>query len=253
MIVPSGDHRKSFFPRFGIPDLSRRGAESEKMDDFSGDTPSLYRTLRQFAVLNATINRSRILFRQYIINDMLRRGEVEYTVAEVGAGGGDFALWISSACRKAGLSVRVLAVDYDPRITAFARKACAGDPSVKVVESDWRNLDEWNTPIHYVYANHFLHHLTDSDVAEFLERTWRLTAHGLLLNDLHRATSAYIGWTILSSLFFRGSYTFSDGRMSIRNAFTLPEMAALIQRAGLDGFLQVHRLCPSRLVVSGMK
>ncbi len=253
MIVPCGEYRKSFFSRLGVPDLRRRGHESEKMDDFSGDTPSLYRTLRQFAILNATINRSRVLFRQYIIKDMLRRGKVEYTVAEIGAGGGDFALWISSACRKAGLSVRVLAVDYDPRITAFARSACARDPWVKVLESDWKYLDDRESPIHYVYSNHFLHHLNDSDVAEFLGRTWRLAAHGLLINDLHRALSAYIGWTILSSVVFYGSFAFSDGRMSIRNAFTPPEMKALIQQAGLGGVLQVHRVCPSRLVVAGTK
>lgn len=253
MNVSSIKDRKSFFPRFGVPDLQFRAQEPELMDDFSGDTNRLYRTLRQFAVLNATISRSRKLFAQYILGDMLRREMSACTVAEIGAGGGDFALWISSACRKAGVRVTVLAVDYDPRIAAFARAAVAGDSSVKVVESDWRDLDDNNAPIHYVYSNHFLHHLSDSDISEFLKRTWSLATHGILINDLHRSASAYIGWTILSSLLFRRSYTFSDGRTSIRKAFTLPEMTALIEQGGLANDLQIHRMPPSRLVVSGTK
>ncbi len=245
--------KKTVSSRFGIPDLTYRAHKPEIMDDFSGDKTLLYRTLQQFAVLNATINRSRMLFTRYIINDMLRRNVDGCTIAEIGAGGGDFALWISSACRTAGVPVTVLAVDYDPRITAFARSACAGDTSVKVVESDWKDLERWSTPIHYVYANHFLHHLSDSDIVEFLERTWNMVSCGVLLNDLHRSASAYIGWTILSSLVFRGSYAFSDGRMSVRNAFTVPEMTSLIARANLGKALQIHRLPPSRLVVSGRK
>lgn len=236
-------------PSFLWPDLSQRVVARELMDDPQSDSIRLERTLEQFVLLNKLLSRSRSLAARVFVTDMLRHPERRHTVVDLGAGGGDFARWLVRYCHGRALRVTVASVDNDPRVAAFARKNCEGWDDIKIVERDARDVLADSRGIDYIYANQFLHHLDDEDIPPLLQSIDRAANRAFLLNDIARTNWGYFGYTLLSAVFFRDSFAFYDGRLSIRRSFTAEELREQVRRAGLPEDASVGSCFPSRIYV----
>jgi 2-polyprenyl-3-methyl-5-hydroxy-6-metoxy-1,4-benzoquinol methylase len=231
------------------PDLSQRVSMPELMDDPCSDPVRLERTLRQFVIINRLLTRMRYLASRVFVRDMLRRPGRCHTVADLGAGGGDFGRWLIRHCRARGLRVKVLSVDNDPRVAEFAREQCRGWDAIQVVERDARDVLAQPDGIDYIFANHFLHHIPDEAIPRLLQAIDRAAGRAFVLNDITRTHWAYLGFTLLSAPLRRYSFAFYDGRLSIRRGFTLCELREHVRRAGLSGSVAVDTCKPSRLYV----
>lgn len=203
------------------------------MDFPEADETQLIATVRQFRTINRLVSRSRSLIHRYILRDAQRRGLSRITVLDVGAGGCDIGVWIAAAAARYGIEARVICLDQDPRIIAYAREYTAESPQVEVVEGSAAELDHI-APVDYIFANHFLHHLPDEVIVELLPQLARTARYGYVLNDLRRSRLSYVGYSLLAALFFRGSFAFYDGRLSIRRGFTKNELQSMVDAAG-DG------------------
>jgi hypothetical protein len=145
---------------FQIPDMSARLFVPERMDDTGGSEEELIRTLRDFRIVNLLFSRSRTLVKRYLLPHMLKQGGRELIVADLGAGGCDFALWFTGLCRRKGLDVRVVCIDNDPRAVAYCRRALRGRSDIMVCEASASSIGEMGGPIDYIFSNHFLHHVS---------------------------------------------------------------------------------------------
>ncbi|MFW5828478.1 MAG: methyltransferase domain-containing protein [Alkalispirochaeta sp.] len=226
----------------------RRSGESELMDAPDADETLLIATVRQFRTINRLVSRSRTLIRRFILRDAQRRGLSRITVLDVGAGGCDIGMWITATAGRYGIEARVICLDQDPRIIAYARECTAEDPQVEVVEGSAAELDHFGS-VDYIFANHFLHHLPDAAIVELLPRLARVARYGYVLNDLRRSRLSYVGYSLLAGLFFRGSFAYYDGRLSIRRGFTKDELQRLVGDAGHAAAARVLSLLPGRLAV----
>jgi len=92
--------------------------------------------------------------------------------------------------------------------------------------------------VDYIMTTHFFHHLTDDQIVGVLREFGRVAKRGIIVNDLLRTRRALF-WIKLFTL-WANKYVKADGPQSVRKAFTLPEIEALAQRAGLP-WLQVRR------------
>lgn len=222
------------------------------MDRADSDERMLFRTLAQFRYINY-LSRSRTLINALLIRDMLERDIREPRIVDFGSGAGDLALWMASACRRRGVSPRIFCIDHDPRVIRFARKACAGEEAVTVIEGSFEDIHRRVGAVDYLFSNHLLHHLPPLDLPSIVSDIHRISRRGFLLNDLTRSHYAFLLYTLLAGVAFRRSFAFYDGRLSIRRAYTVAEIRQQLGGLDLDPEIRIGRILPARLYVWCLK
>lgn len=229
-----------------IPDFSRRANIPELMDDPNCDEARLLRTVRQFSSINRGVSRYRTILKRWVLADMLNDPEREYHLVDMGAGGCDIDVWLLAAAQRRRLKLRITACDMDPRIIAYARSTFGHTSGLEIRETNLLT-DPFDEPVDYVFANHFLHHLTSEEIIRLLQRWQPLVRRRMVFSDLLRSSTAYWGYSALS-LLYPNSFARIDGLISIRKGFFPKELAALADATTIHGF-SVHQLLHGRLVL----
>lgn len=232
-----------------FPDLSKRNtSDKEQLELADVDMDRLGRTIRQFKMINYLLSGSRRLVREHFFRIMSQSPEREYTLLDVGAGGCDLAIWAACEARRRGLKLRITALDNDKKLLSVAYRAIRDYPEISIVEGDARALNHLGA-FDFVFSNHLLHHLDWDEIRELLDSILPRTRIAFLMNDLKRSRWAYLGFTIFSALMTRGSYHFSDGRLSIRRAFLPEEFRYFLQKNFPDCPIKVVETYPARLLL----
>lgn len=231
-----------------MPDFSRRLDVAEAMDAPDCDAAMLMRTVAQFRGINRLVSRYRTLLRRHVLADMQKDPARAYHLVDLGAGACDIAVWLLRRARRLGLRLRVTALDADPRVAAWAREWTAGEAGLTVVCAGAAEFPRF-APVDYVFANHFLHHLDDHAVRGILRQVQATAVRGFVLADIHRGWGAYLGVTVLNGLFFRRSFAYADGRLSVRRAFVPEELRGLFPAVAGGARMRVVKLFPARLAV----
>ncbi len=235
-----------------FPDLSRRSDIAERMDDPKCSAERLLKTVRSFALLNRLVSRYRSVLNRWLIQDMLRQPARKYRVADLGAGGCDIPVWLLSRARKLGLDLSVIAVESNPLIAEHARRAHQGIAGLQVICQDATHPGELE-PVDYIIGNHFLHHLPNGEIQDFLARALEMRIRRFVFNDLRRSHRAYYLHSLLAALLFPRTFVGTDGRRSIRRGFRRSELRALLAKADILDRVQVHTLAPARIVIVGTR
>ncbi|WP_372846001.1 methyltransferase domain-containing protein [Pontiella sp.] len=230
-----------------LPDLSSRATVRELMDEPDCDEARLLRTVRQFSAINRLVGRYRTILRKTVLADMLNEPDREYHLVDMGAGGCDIDVWLLRAARKRGLKLRITACDIDERIIGYARSEYGDEPGLTIQN---RDLLAGSAPasVDYVFANHFLHHLTDGQIVGLIRKWAPQVRRSMVFSDLHRLRSAYVGYAAFA-LFFPKSFARVDGLISIRRGFVPGDLTALAKQALPAGLFTVERYTPGRLVL----
>ena len=230
-----------------LPSLIDRAVLVERMDDPDCCEKRLLCTVRQFASLNRMVSRYGTILRRWVLADMLRDPDRAYHLLDMGAGGCDIDAWLLQEAQRLGLRLRVTACDSDARILGYARRVHQESSGLSFSSQDVLR-DDSDMQVDYVFANHFLHHLSNDEIVKLLTRWAPRVRRSMVFSDLRRSRSAYVGHAVLSA-FFPGGFIREDGLTSIRRGFRADELATLAQRAGLAPCASVHVFTPSRLVL----
>jgi 2-polyprenyl-3-methyl-5-hydroxy-6-metoxy-1,4-benzoquinol methylase len=232
-----------------IPDLSTRAQAPELMDDPHCDSERLYRTLDQFGVINRHIARTLQMFKRFAASRLLLVRSHRPVVLDIGCGGGDFLRQISRWAAAASFKIRLIGIDSDPRIVAYAREKCIRFEDIEIHLCDMAACAHLGVPVDVITCNHLLHHLDDTGLLYFFSHVAPHARHAVVCNDIRRCYQAYVLYTCIARILFHRSFAWYDGRVSIRNAFTHVELQRLLEKAGVRGRFTVSRASPFRLVV----
>jgi hypothetical protein len=159
------------------------------------------------------------------------------TVLDVAAGAADIPLALAARFP----NVKPVALDLSEEMLAFA----TGLPRVR---GDARWLPLRDRSVDYVISTHFFHHLTDERIVAVLREFDRVARRGIVVNDLLRRRRAWI-WIKLFTL-WANPVVKVDGPLSVKRGFTVPEVATLARRAGLE-WLQVKVHFGHRFTLAG--
>jgi 2-polyprenyl-3-methyl-5-hydroxy-6-metoxy-1,4-benzoquinol methylase len=238
-------------PDFFFPEMRfRNTTDKEKMERVNADPDRLFRSIRQFRWINALFSASRRLLREHFFPMMERDPKRVYTLLDVGAGGCDIAIWVAREARNRGLKLNITALDNDPRILPIASKAIRDFPEIRIVEGNALDFGELGS-FDFIFSNHFLHHLDWDEIGIFLRQVLARTRLGFVMNDLKRSRWAYLGCTVLLGLWARRSFSFHDGRLSIRRGFLPGELRDFAVRNFPNARIRVVETFPARVVLSG--
>ncbi len=231
--------------------MTQRSSEPELMDLPDSDGAALRRTLKQLGIINRIFSRSRYLLKKYVVRDILKYPQRSYTMLDLGAGGCDMGCWFSTyAEEKLKRRVRVICLDRDPRAVSYMNETVRNNPRLEVRQGEAGQIDTMG-PFDFVFANHFFHHLKDSEIGPMVHRICRSTRRVFVVNDLVRSRLLYIGFGIFARIFFRHSFTFKDGLLSIRRGFLPAELTTLLADPPEGWKITVFPLFPGRVCILG--
>lgn len=158
-------------------------------------------------------------------------------VLDVASGGGDVARALVGPGR------HVVGCDISPTAVEHARRR-GGEFFVH---------DALGSPLprgfDAVVCTLFLHHLSEGQVVALLRRFVESEARLIVISDLDRCRAGLWSATLITRLITRSSIVHYDGPVSVRAAFTLPEIRALSKRAGLER-VRLQRSWPFRWLLT---
>jgi 2-polyprenyl-3-methyl-5-hydroxy-6-metoxy-1,4-benzoquinol methylase len=141
-------------------------------------------------------------------------------------------------------------LDHDPRVIAYARRRYPALPSVEFRLGSASELESMES-FDYVFANHFLHHLPEAEIAPTVQAMLRRTRRLLVINDLLRSGRSYFLFSLFASIFLHRSFAFSDGRLSIRKGFRPEELREMLAGIERPERLEIRLERPARVCVIG--
>ena len=157
------------------------------------------------------------------------------TLVDVGAGSAQLSTAILKwAVQRRSCPLRVIALEIAARNLQVAQQHVV--PGVRLIQADALCLPFAPNSVDFVISSLFLHHLTPTQIIDFLQQAYECTRHSLIMADLTRGWLPLAAFKLSQPVFARSYLTRYDGAVSIRRAYTPAEMRKFARCAGLKNF-----------------
>jgi SAM-dependent methyltransferase len=214
--------------------MDRLTGVAELLDGPLDDPAALEANLRDLARINHMTGGTRLSVRA--IDALGGLGDLA-SILDVGTGAADIPLALLAQARVAGRLLSITATDSRPEILAAARRAQPAIERAAGLEmaiADGRALPYPDAAFDVAHTSLVLHHLAPDEAVAFLRELRRVARRGIVVNDLIRGRLFWIGGWLLIHGMLMSRYTRNDGPLSVRRAYTRPEMFGLLTAAGLE-------------------
>jgi ubiquinone/menaquinone biosynthesis C-methylase UbiE len=214
--------------------MERLARTSELMDGPLDDRVALATNLRDLRRVNRMLGGTDLSRRALAVLAGTDRRPL--TILDVGTGAADIPAALIADAAQQGVSLRVTALDSRPEMlqTAVAtRPGLATIASLRLRVGDGRRLADADREYDIAHSSMVIHHLEPDEAVTFLREMGRVAGRGVIVNDLIRSRLNWVGAWLISHLLTASRYTRHDAPLSVRRAYTLVELEALVERAGL--------------------
>jgi ubiquinone/menaquinone biosynthesis C-methylase UbiE len=215
--------------------MERAAATPELLDGPLDDLDTLQGNLRDLRRINLLLGGTRLSRRA--VQRLLSEDDDHAAAAcvlDVGTGAADIAVALRAAGR--GRRVEVVAVDNRREVLDAARSlspSLAATDGLELAIADGRDLPFPDGAFDVAHASLVIHHLEPGEAIGFLCELKRVSRRGVVVNDLVRGRLYWAFAWLGARLITRNRFTRHDGPLSVRRAYTLPELRALLLAAGL--------------------
>ncbi|HET7167858.1 MAG TPA: methyltransferase domain-containing protein [Candidatus Limnocylindrales bacterium] len=213
--------------------MDRLSGVEERLDGSLDDPRALAGNLRDLARVNRWLGGLRLSMAGI---ERLAPGRAPLTVLDVGTGGADIPLALIDLGRATGRDIRVTAIDERPEVLAAAvrstpRLSATGELTLHV--ADGRALPYPDDAFDIAHCSLLVHHLEPAAARIVLAEMGRVARLGVVVNDLIRGRRNWLGAWLLSHTLTGNPYTRHDAPLSVRRAYRVHELTALMTAAGL--------------------
>jgi 2-polyprenyl-3-methyl-5-hydroxy-6-metoxy-1,4-benzoquinol methylase len=229
--------------------LDRRILVPELMDDPNLDSSAHDHALNGLARLNRLASADLILWRRLLPNLESVPGDRPVRVLDVATGSGDLPIRLAMRARRIlpDREITWMGCDIsDHALDAAQRRADAND-----VRFETHRVDITADPLpsaDFVICSLFLHHLETPTVGHLLRSMAEATTRTLLVSDLQRTRLGLVLAWASARIFSRSPVVHFDAPASVRAAFTIDELEAVVRTAGLEQ-ATVTRAMPERMLM----
>jgi ubiquinone/menaquinone biosynthesis C-methylase UbiE len=204
----------------------------EMMDQPDPSRVELRRALENLRVLNRYFGSYRIV--RHFLRRWVPQGDT-VSILDACTGFGDIPRMVVDWARTTGAKVQVLAIDFQSATLDIARQRSEDFSEILFQQADLRTFDPGRR-FDIVLCSLALHHFAWPEAVGILRALQRLSDRAVLVSDLERSLRGMLGIYLLTSTVFRNPMTRFDARLSIRRAFSFPEMGQLAAEAGWCAF-----------------
>ena len=225
-----------------IPQSNRE----ELLDQNRGSLSDVRQSLSDIRRINAWLGGARVAC-EGVFDLLEKRGLKRATILDVGTGSADIPQRLIEQGKKRGLQLKIIALDLSERHLQIANEYVGDLREIELVQGDALALPLENKSVDVVVSSLFLHHFRAPQILEILREWERVSRLGWVANDLIRHPFALVFFRATGPIFARSYLTRYDGAASVRRAYTLAEMRALVQSEFPQA--QVREHFPYRLSV----
>jgi ubiquinone/menaquinone biosynthesis C-methylase UbiE len=205
--------------------LGARSTSKEIIDDMSITDERIDAALEELTVINRLLGGDRVSISGIArITDSAPTGRPLH-ILDCGAGGSDLV----HALRALDRPFRVTALDLNFRACQYSRTRIS---PLSVVNGSAVRLPFRDRSFDIVHAALFCHHFNAIELNEMVAEWSRVARVGIVINDLRRSVWAFIGITLLTSLFSHSAIVRHDGPLSVRRGFVKKELSDIASRHG---------------------
>ena len=185
-----------------------------------------------------------------IAAEIKKRPSREWRLLDVACGSGDVPLTLARYAASQKIVLKVAGCDMSE--TAVAEASSRARATSVAAEFFVRDVVGETLPEGYdfITCSLFLHHLENDDVIRLLESIGRSAGTLGIISDLRRSQLGYLMASVGVHLLSRSSIVHVDGPLSVRAAFSIDEVKALADAAGLHGRAMIRRLWPQRFLMT---
>ncbi|HKK89733.1 MAG TPA: methyltransferase domain-containing protein [Saprospiraceae bacterium] len=209
--------------------FQRRSYEEEIMDDFQLQGDLLRETLDQLGTINRMLggNKTTLKGLQKLIKDKPR--DMPLHVTDLGCGHGDVIRRAARMARKEGRKMSFTGIDANPDTLDYARSLSKDFPEINYRQALLPSDFLAGTSSDIILCTLFLHHFNEKDILQILNYSMKNAPVGVVINDLHRHSTAYRLFDLLTRFFFNNMVR-EDGLTSIQRGFSRKELDELSGR-----------------------
>jgi len=174
-------------------------------------------------------------------------------ILDVATGSGDVPLAMVQKAEREKVKLEVVGLDLSQVAVAEAEvRAELG----KHENLEFRVFDAMKQPLpegfDAVICSLFVHHLDNADVVKLLKAMRHAAGKLVMVNDLVRSRGNYLQVWLGSRLLSASRVVHADGPRSVRGSFTIAEMKAFAEAAGMTG-VKIEPRRPCRMLMSWEK
>jgi 2-polyprenyl-3-methyl-5-hydroxy-6-metoxy-1,4-benzoquinol methylase len=215
--------------------FSQRSQEKELMDDLECSGEMLTHTLNELKTIN------RWLGGNHVTTDGIKSffdsyPKEEYTVADIGCGGGDIIRVMHDWASKQSSLVKFVGIDANPHIINLAKSRLKDLKNVNLSVQNVFSERFSEEKVDIVTCTLFTHHFTDSELVDLITALKDKSRIGIVINDLHRHPFAYYSIKYLTAIFSKSPMVKNDGPVSVLRAFSRKDWERILKTAGINEF-----------------
>ena len=215
-------------------DLTYRSTDLEIMDDLECSGEVVNQTLRELEFINRWLGGNQVTLQavRELLESRKSKDSGSVSIVDLGCGGGDMLKHIADLGRRLGIPLKLLGIDANPNIIAFAKQNCTEYPEIIFETANVLSEDFAARSYDIMIGTLFFHHFDDSTLITLLSQLRKQVRVGIVINDIHRHFLAYHSIRLLTHLFSSSSMVRFDAPLSVRRAFKRNEWEKLLARAG---------------------
>jgi 2-polyprenyl-3-methyl-5-hydroxy-6-metoxy-1,4-benzoquinol methylase len=195
-------------------DWTQRNPGPELLDGTGLADEDLFQNYRELHIINKRLGGYAVTLKG--IASLLGGADREYSILDVGCGGGDMLNEISKWGKKRGYRFELTGVD---RSSAAIRYSSNRNRQAHWIEDDACRFLNGEAKFDIITCTLFMHHFTDEKITEMLTLMNASANLGVVINDLHRHPFAYYNIRWLTKLFSRSHLVKNDAPLSVLRGF----------------------------------
>lgn len=233
--------------------LAQRDRQPELMDQPGLDGDEHRRALNGLRTTNSISRTASVLWRAILTANIVADNQRPLRVLDVAAGGGDVITVIRQLAENDGVAIEAHGCDINATAIDHARATAARAYCPDVSFFQFNALaDTLPETYDVIICTLFLHHLGCDDAQQLLRRMAQAAQKCVLVDDLIRTRLGYAYASVGGRLITRSRIVHTDGPLSVRAAFTIPEARQIAVDAGLPN-AHFRRHWPERFLMTWKK
>ena len=208
--------------------LKERSKKTEILDEDDLPFEDVKICMKELNSINTLLGGHKITLQG--INHFYPQTDTQFTVCEIGSGGGDNLKAISNKFTKATF----IGIDLKESCIDFARQQYK-ELNAEWIASDYSKVQFAGKP-DIIFSSLFCHHFSNEQLVVMLSWMKQNSQKGFFINDLQRSPLAYNLIKVLTAIFSKSYMVKNDGPISVARSFKKKDWQLLFSKAGINKY-----------------